>query len=238
LLQSGNLGEIERIPATSRNNAIKSLIVLAKFTGVAEQFREGLKRYGIKLSRPDALAAFTRIYTNRNSDLGEWLDKVGKVLYPEELLFLRFLRATGLRLSEGIAAFNLIIEYAEQGKLDAYLSSTGVLEHFRFKKQFIRGTKNAYISIVPESLVCEIAKSKSVTYNAILKKLQRRGLNCRINELRDYYGTFMLRHGLVREEVDLLCGRIPPSIFVRHYFSPAISELRNRVLKALEEIET
>jgi hypothetical protein len=45
----------------------------------------------------------------------------------------------------------------------------------------------------------------------------------------------MIRHGLVAQEVDLLCGRIPPSIFVRHYFSPAIKELEERTLKALEE---
>jgi hypothetical protein len=46
----------------------------------------------------------------------------------------------------------------------------------------------------------------------------------------------MIRHGLVAQEADLLCGRIPPSIFVRHYFSPAIKELKERTLKALEEM--
>jgi hypothetical protein len=50
------------------------------------------------------------------------------------------------------------------------------------------------------------------------------------------YGTFMIRHGLVAQEADLLCGRIPPSIFVRHYFSPAIKELKERTLKAVEEM--
>jgi hypothetical protein len=47
----------------------------------------------------------------------------------------------------------------------------------------------------------------------------------------------MIKHGLVAQEVDLLCGRIPPSIFVRHYFSPAIKELGDRTLKALGELE-
>jgi len=37
-----------------------------------------------------------------------------------------------------------------------------------------------------------------------------------------------------REEVDLLQGRVGKSIFVRHYWSPAITELRDRVLKALD----
>lgn len=29
-------------------------------------------------------------------------------------------------------------------------------------------------------------------------------MRCRINELRDNYGTFMVRNGLIKEEVDLL----------------------------------
>jgi len=47
----------------------------------------------------------------------------------------------------------------------------------------------------------------------------------------------MVRHGLIREEVDLLQGRITKSIFVRHYWSPAIKELRQRVFNALRELE-
>ena len=30
----------------------------------------------------------------------------------------------------------------------------------------------------------------------------------------------MVRNGLIKEEVDLLQGRIPPSILKRHYWSP------------------
>jgi len=64
ILQSGNPGEIEQVPATRRNDVIKSLIILSKYLGVYEEFKTGLKAYGIKLSRPDAFSAFTRIYTN------------------------------------------------------------------------------------------------------------------------------------------------------------------------------
>jgi intergrase/recombinase len=56
-------------------------------------------------------------------------------------------------------------------------------------------------------------------------------------DLRIFFATFMVRHGLIKEEVDLLQGRISKSIFVRHYWSPAISERKNRVFKALEELE-
>ena len=47
----------------------------------------------------------------------------------------------------------------------------------------------------------------------------------------------MVKHGLIREEVDLLQGRIPKSIFVRHYWSPDFKDLRNRVMTALTELE-
>jgi len=59
----------------------------------------------------------------------------------------------------------------------------------------------------------------------------------KINELRDYYCTFMVKHGLIREEVDLLQGRIPPSIFIRHYWSPSFKELRDRTLEAINLLE-
>ena len=153
-------------------------------------------------------------------------------------MLLRFLRLTGLRATEGRRAFNLIMGLSREGKLGACLNGeTGILEHFRFKAQFLRGTKNCYISIIPESLITEITKTQPTTYTAFLKRLQRRKIFCQISELRDYYGTFMTRHGLCVQEADLLCGRIPPSIFVRHYFSPAIADLKARTLKALEQME-
>jgi hypothetical protein len=237
VLESGNVGQLNAVPSTVRANVIKSIIVISKYIGCYEQFKTSLKSYGIKCPQPDALAAFVRIYSNNNSNLDEWFAKVKPILTPQENLLLKFLRLTGLRCSEGIESFNLIIELSERGKLSEYFSAeTGILEHFRYKEKFLRGTKNAFISIVPEDLIGEIAGSQHVTYAAITKKLQRRKIPTRISELRDYYGTFMTRHGLVAQEADLLCGRIPPSIFVRHYFSPAIKDLRERTLKALEEM--
>jgi intergrase/recombinase len=170
--------------------------------------------------------------------LDEWFAQVKPILTPPENQLLKFLRLTGLRCSEGIESFNLIIELSETGRLHECLSrDTGILEHFRYKEKFLRGTKNAFISIVPETLIDEIARSQPVSYAAITKKLQRRKIPTRISELRDYYGTFVIGHGLVAQEADLLCGRIPPSIFVKHYFSPAIRDLKERTLKALEGLQ-
>jgi hypothetical protein len=237
VLESGQIGQLNAVPSTTRSEVIKSLIIITKYIGCYEQFKAALKSYGIKSARPDALAAFVRIYSNTNSNLDEWFAQVKPILTPEENLLLRFLRLTGLRCSEGIESFNLIIELSQKQRLSEYFSAeTGILEHFRYKEKFLRGTKNAFISIVPETLISEIRGSQSVSYAAITKKLQRRKIPTRISELRDFYGTFMIRHGLVAQEADLLCGRIPPSIFVRHYFSPAIRDLKDRTLKALDEM--
>ena len=92
-----------------------------------------------------------------------------------------------------------------------------------------------FISLVPEEFLEKIAASEPVTYEMVRKRLYRRGM--RVDELRDHWGTFLLDHGLIKEEVDLLQGRVGKSIFVRHYWSPAITELRKRVFKALKILE-
>ena len=234
----GNLREIDTIPKGTLNNTIKSLIILSKFLGVHEEFKQRLKSYGVKMIRPDVFASFIRIYNNQTTDLLEWYAQAISLLRENERLLLRFLLNSGVRKEEGIISFNKIIELSRKGKMSIYYNSEfSALQHFMFKEVFLRNTKNVYISIIGESLVSEIANSEPVTYEQIRKRLERNGLKVRINELRDFYGSFMVRHNLIKEEVDLLQGRIPPSIFLRHYWSPSFKELRDRTLEALRQLE-
>jgi intergrase/recombinase len=103
---------------------------------------------------------------------------------------------------------------------------------------FLRTTKNVFFSLIPGELIDEIAASEPITYSMLKGRLYRREIRMRVDELRDHWGTFMLDHGLKREEVDLLQGRVGKSIFVRHYWSPAITELRDRVFRALDQLRT
>jgi intergrase/recombinase len=187
--------------------------------------------------KQDAFASFIRIYNNNSSDLLEWYHKAYNMLKPNEQTLLRLLVLSGVRKEEAITAFNKIRELGIHNLPEYYNKEIQALEHFRYRESFLRTTKNVYVSIIPESLVLEICNSQTVTYPAILKRLRHSSLRCRLNELRDYFGTFMVRHGLIREEVDLLQGRIPPSIFIRHYWSPSFKELRDRTLKAISELE-
>jgi intergrase/recombinase len=229
--------DIDKISPKSKNHVVKALIVLSKYLGIHEQFKSSLKNYGVKLFSPDAFSSFMRVYNNQNANLNDWYQKACHVLRPNEQLYLHFLGMTGLRLTEGIISFNKIIENSKQGSLNEYYNEEkGLLEHFKYKQEFLRKTKNVYISIVPKDLVLTVSNSQPVSYDGIRKRLMRAKLPCRMNEQRDYFGTFMVRHGLIREEVDLLQGRIPPSIFIRHYWSPSFTELKERTLKAIETL--
>jgi len=197
------------------------------------QFKERIKDYGIKWTTFSSIDSFLRILNSNNKDILTWYQKATNVLNNDCSTYLKFLITSGLRPNEGIESFNLI-----RTKLDEYYNEElGTLEHFRFKETFLRNTKNAFITIIPKAFMMEIAKKNKVTYSMVKKKLQRNNLPIELNELRDYYATFMVRHGLIKEEVDLLQGRIGKSIFVRHYWSPAIKELKQRVFKALKELE-
>lgn len=221
-----------------RNQVIKSLVCLSKYLGVHKEFKRKLEDYGVKVKKPSAFSSFLRIFNNKADDVLAWYRKAVQVLRPNEKVFLKFALMTGLRTGEAINSFNLIVKLGKEGSLHKYYNEElCTLEHFRFKELFLRGTKNVFISILPKSLILEVSNSETLTYNQLIKRLMRRGLRCKVNELRDYFGSFMIRHGLIREEQDLLCGRIPTNIFIRHYWSPSFKNLRDRTLMALQILE-
>jgi intergrase/recombinase len=144
---------------------------------------------------------------------------------------------SGLRKKEGIEAFNLILELANNGRLAEYFNEEfSMLEHYKHK-QFLRNTKNAFITILPKDFVMQIAKSNPVSYNAIHCYLYKKHLKLRLKELRSFYASFLVRHNIISEEVDLLQGRVSKSVFVRHYLKENPAELRDRIFKALAELE-
>ncbi|MCS7123939.1 MAG: integrase [Candidatus Bathyarchaeota archaeon] len=235
---NGDFKELETFSGSKKNTVLKALIALSKFLGVYEQFKVKLSNYGVKFARNDCFNAFLRIINNNSGEVLEWFNKACQVLKSNEQLFLKFALFSGLRKSEAINSFNLIISLAKENKLENYYNEElSCLEHFRFKQLFLRGKKNTYITFIPRDMVSEIGNSEPITYERIRKRLLKNGLKLRINELRDYFATFMLKHGLIREEVDMLQGRIPQNMFIRSYWSPSFKELRERVFNALEKLE-
>jgi intergrase/recombinase len=216
---------------------MKALICLTKYLGSYLEFKEKLRQHGVNWARPDSFDSFLRIMKNNHSDLIEWYNKVYAVLDENEKLYLKFLLLSGLRKMEGIQSFNLLIDLARNGRLADYFNEDlSMLEHYKYK-QFLRNTKNAYITILPKHFVMQIANSKSVSYSAIHCFLYRKHLKLRLKELRSYYASFMVRHNIISEEVDILQGRVPKSVFARHYLKENPAELRDRTLKAISELE-
>jgi len=233
---NGSLTELDAFSKSKRNNVLKALIALSKYLGIYKQFKTKIANYGIKWENQSSVEAFLRI-RNANDDVVEWAKACISVLDESKGTLVKFTTLSGLRKGEAINAFNMIIRLHQNGKLDEYYNSEfQSLEHFKYPDKFLRGTKNAFFSFMPKQFIEHIATCQPISYESFRKRLNRKGLTIRLNELRDYYGTFMVHNGLIREEVDILQGRVGKSIFMRHYFSPNIKDLRDRTLKAVEEM--
>ena len=143
-----------------------------------------------------------------------------------------------MRVSEAIRSFNLAIKLTKEDSLsDYYDSQFQVLCHFKYPKLFIRRTKNCYITFLEPEFLRQIVHSQQVSYSSLRKRLERNHLRLRFNELRDKFGTHLLSHGILEAEINLLQGRIPVDIFIRHYWSPKLKELGIRIFQALQNIE-
>lgn len=238
LIYSDNLRDLELLTNWQRTHAIKALIMLSKYLGTYTEFKARLNEHGIKMYRTNGLTAFLRILNANDKDTLLWLEQTSPYLRENEQLFAKFLKLSGLRVSEGIANFNLCIKLAGEGRLsDYYDSNLNVLCHFKYPRLFIRRSKACYITFIQPQLLEEIAHSQPVTYPSIRKRLEHYKIPMRFNELRDIFGTTLVNHGILEIEQNLVCGRIPVSIFIRHYWSPRLKELGVRIFKALETID-
>ena len=228
-----NPSELNNLPTSTRSNVLKALINLSKYQGQYETFKSKLKNYGIKwLSADTSFNSFLAIINNNHSTLNQWIKDSMAILPENEKLFLRFTLLTGLRKNEAIQSFNQIIKLARECKLSEYFNEElGILEHFKYGEMFLRNSKNVYISIIDRDLVQKISNSQPVYYTTIRKHIEKNKLRLRIKELRSYYATFLRKNGILAELVDLLQGRIPKSVFARHYLK--IDDLKTLVAQVL-----
>jgi len=234
---TGDLTELEAFNKSKRNNILKSLIALSKYLGIYKQFKDKMQNYGVKWKNQNSLEAFIRILKVKDGLL-EWIKTTTKVFDKSYATFVKFVLISGIRKCEAIDSFNLVVKLCKTGKLEEYYNTElQSLEHFRYEDTFIRGTKNAFFSFIPKNFIEQVASCDPISHSTLRRRLAQHGLNLRFSELRDYYATFMVHNGLIREEVDILQGRIGKSIFMRHYFSPNVKQLRDKTLKAVEEIQ-
>jgi len=234
---NGDFSKLEKFSKSKKNTVLKALIVLAKYLGVYREFKSRMTDYGVKFEQSSSVDAFLRI-KNAKHDILDWVRNALKCLDESQRLFVRFKMLSGIRTGEAINSFNMIIQLSAESRLEEYYNAElCCLEHFKLPSLFLRGKKNVFFTFIRKDFLEKIVTSKPISYGSLRKRLWHNGSNMRLNELRDYYATFMVHNGLIREEVDLLQGRVGKSMFMQHYFSPNIEDLRNRVLTAADRIQ-
>jgi len=237
-LVSGDLAELGMLNDCKRVHALKALTSLSKFLGVCEDWRRLVRSYGLKCTdrNSDDLIIGRLTKAVNADDIFEWIRKL-KSCAPELSDFMDLLAATGLRLDEAVDCHNLIIDLAPQGRLDSYYKADRrVLEHFRFKGTFLRGSKKAFISFAPAELVERISRGVKLEYGRVQKLATNRVGRQRFADVRELHGTLMTEY-LRESEIDFLHGRASSSVFMRNYFNPAwIGDLEGRASRGIKRI--
>jgi intergrase/recombinase len=198
---------------------MKALAAFSKYIGCYDKWKETRNRYQLRWTSPNGLEALNAILAGTKgnySSMVSWLKNACSKLPKSYSNILLFDTLTGLRPDEACKSISLI-----QKEENNYLKKdVMMLEHFKYPNIFIRRTKKAYITIVTDPIM-ELAKqSLECSYNALRLALRRRALEMNMSYCRKIFATYLRMNGIEQEIIDLLQGRAPKSVFVRHYFRP------------------
>jgi len=235
-----DLSEIKGLSKCKQATVVKSLSALAKFLGCYEEYLKLIKNYGLSWTgrSADDLIIDRLNKTKDPENIFQWIKDV-KEACPMYSVFMDYLSTTGLRLSECIHSYNLIVELTKEGTLAEkyYNVKTGLLEHFRFKEIFIRKCKKAFLSYVPLELLELIGKQEPINENHLKSRaLERKHIPQRFCDVRENHASFTTEW-LRPEEIDLFHGRVSGSVFKVHYYNPNIvADLRLRAAQAVQAI--
>jgi intergrase/recombinase len=115
-----------------------------------------------------------------------------------------------------------------------------ILEHFRYRDFFIRKTKKAYISLMTPEILDIASRCSTKGENAFRLTVKRRGLHDGLKLCRKIFATYLRMQGITPEVIDLLQGRIPKTVFARHYLRPdmdvELEKVRNCLAKLLASL--
>jgi intergrase/recombinase len=238
-LLAKDFSEVRDLRETLRPNVVKALSALSKFLGMYEDFKLLIKKHGLKWigKSVDDIVIERLSKIHDPNEIFQWVKEV-KQARPELSEFMDFLSATGLRLEEAIQSFNLIVKLSREDKLNSYYNvKAGCLEHFRFKDTFIRRSKKAFISFLPESMIKQVSDSYALKSKAsVQQRVQKAGLKLRFSDVREAHASFMVKY-LQQPEIDFLQGRISTNVFMSNYYNPKLVEdLRARVFEGIGEV--
>jgi Archaeal phage integrase len=231
ILQNNDPSDILSLSFDKRIHIMKALKSLSKFSGCYDYWKSLISRHNLKWSSGDSLNVFQNIINERNyGQMIQWVKDVISKLPESYYNTIIYNTLTALRPREAIISISLI-----QKDLENYLNQDKlILEHFRFPEIFIRRTKKAYITIITDTIT-NIAKScGNYSYHALKLMIRRKGIAMNMAFCRKIFATHLRNNGIEQEIIDLLQGRIPKSVFARHYFRPDFNH--NRIKESINSL--
>ena len=216
-----------------------ALANLSKYLGIYEHWRSIVKNAGLKWEKRSALETLISILNTDITKVEDWLkDLIPKLQEPYNIQLI-YNALTGLRPTEGCMSSRLLVESSEEGELGRYLDEDlMMLQHFRFPKIFLRGSKNAYITFISQELLELVLEHKpKIKYQALKSAVRKKNQGIHITDLRKLYATKLRDSNIPREIIDLVQGRIGQSMFLRSYYKPVLRETKARVLDAIESLQ-
>jgi intergrase/recombinase len=229
VLAGEGIQEILQQSPDVRKHVMKSMAALSKYMGCYDQWKLIKERYQLKWSQKDGLEAFQAIIDGEHNftAMCDWLKEARTKLPPAYGDILPYTTLTGLRAQEAIHSIHLV-----KTDLDKYRKKD-ILEHYRYPDLFIRRTKKAYVSVVDRDILELASRCGNYSYTAIRMALDERGMTTQMKYCRAIFSTYLRMNRIESELIDLLQGRIPQSVFARHYFRPDFEKSVIRIRKKI-----
>jgi intergrase/recombinase len=80
------------------------------------------------------------------------------------------------------------------------------------------------------------ALKKVPTYSGIRHNCKRNRIVCNLNLCRKVFASWLIQSGIDSNTVDMLSGRCPQSVLIRHYQTPS-HDLKDRVIAAITKLD-
>jgi intergrase/recombinase len=231
VLVTSNAEDLLSLSNEKRLHVMKALTKLSKYLGQYQEWIKIKERYQLKWSQEDSLSIFKNIIDGKNNyqSMTNWVRKVCRILPKDYANIIMYCTLTGLRPSEACESIRLI-----HTQCDSYFNKKDmVLEHFKYPEIFIRKTKKEYMSIVSPKIVKIAYESKVISYDGMKNAIRKYGVTMNMAYCRKIFATYLRINGIEQEIIDLLQGRVPKSIFVRHYYRPEIIGIQNNRINTI-----
>jgi poly(A) polymerase Pap1 len=213
---------------------MKALAASSKYLGCYDSWTNIRHNYQLKWSNGDSLDIFNKIFADKQdySSMMDWLKNAIKFLPKTHSNILIFCTLTGLRADESFKS----IELFHRDKINYLNDKLMILENFKYPNIFIRRTKKAYVSLVNENILQVADGVEHTSYNRLKICCKKNNLEMRMSYCRKIFATHMRTSGIEQETIDFLQGRVPRSVFTRHYFRPDFKN-DGRIINALNSLQ-